>query len=357
MKKIKLLATILATGILSASLTAGCGKAETVKAAGAEETAVTEETETAAVEEAVAAEEVTATENTAEDDIVVRIGQLSGHLLPVVALENGYFEEEGVKVELFTFGGGPAEIEAYTAGELDIIETGDLPFLNGISNGLDLHVIGTYSNSTKVNGLVATIDSGIKDYQDLKGKRLAVPFGTNIQALLYQYLELGGLTPEDAEILNLSNPDAVNALASGDIDAAVLWNPHLGKAAALENTVLISNTDEIRTFVCPISTSQQFIDEHHDTVGKTLRALNKASEFSKTNPEEAAQIVNDYYGLDSVDSILSELGLTDNSVPLTEEKIDALREGFAANYKYGLIENEYNIDDFIYAEFSDELSK
>ena len=110
MRKNRLLAAVLTGSILSSVLLGGCGKAETVRAAEdttSEEVAVTEVSDPSEPEQK--------SETDPEDDVVVRIGQLTGHLLPVVASEKGFFEEEGVKVELYTFGGGPAEIEAFTA--------------------------------------------------------------------------------------------------------------------------------------------------------------------------------------------------------------------------------------------------
>ncbi len=343
---ITVLGTILAGGL------SGCGTAnasENNNTVSTQEKTVSESTDTEAGEET---EQVAADSS---DQVTVRLGLLSGHVLPVIAQEEGFFDEEGVSVELYTFNAGAPEVEAYTAGELDIIETGDLPFFNAILNGVDLKAIGSYSNSTQVDGIVVRDDAGITTFADLKGKRVSVPLGSNIQSLLYEYLEAGGLTDEDVEILGLVGNDAVNALVNGDIDAAVLWEPYVTFAEKNDGITKLADTSDFRSFVCPISSSTTFIEEHNVEVLGVLRALNKAAKWSDENKEAAAQEVADYFGIDDIESILINLDTSDRSVPLTQEKIDAIKLGEEKNYKYGIIETEIDVDAYIDDQFTDLL--
>lgn len=332
---------ILATGVL-----VGCGEGNSSDIsdnAGGDVAQKTDDTQNDTLEN-----------NETEDTDVetVKLGLLAGHVLPVIALENGYFEEQGVDVELISFDTGAAEIEAYTSGELDIIECGDLPLLNGLSNGLDLQVIGTYNVSDTVNGLVVRDDAGISDFADLKGKKVSVPFGTNIQPLLYEYLEAGGLTEADVEIINLNNADGSNALITGDVDAAVLWDPYLTKTIENDGLTQLADTKDFRKFVCPISSSTEYISAHSDAVRKVLIALNKASEWSQENQDEAAKIVSDYFDSDNEDAIKLSISKADSSVALTQDKVDNLLLGAGVCYKYEIVENEVNLEEHISWDFT-----
>lgn len=285
----------------------------------------------------------------------VRLGMLSGHTLPIIAEHNGYFKDQGVNVEIKTFSTGAAEIEAYTAGELDIIETGDLPVINGVLNGVDLKIVGSYSSSYEINALLVRDDAGIKQLSDLKGHTVSVPLGSNIQSLMCEYLAAGGLTTDDVEILNLSGNDAVSALENGDTDACVVWEPYVSMAEAKDGISILMDTSDFRLFVCPISTSSTFIKDRGNDLQKVLDALNEAATWEKKNDKEAADICADYFQADNSEAELISIQKADISVPLTDEKVKALEKGAEANYKYGIISQKFDIDSIIDRSFSEKM--
>lgn len=287
------------------------------------------------------------------EDLTIRLGMLAGHYLPVVALNHGFFDERGVKVELVTFDTGAAEIEAFTSGDLDVIQTGDLPILNGISNGVDLKIVGSYNVSTQINGLVVRDEANIKSFADLKGHKVSVPFGTNIQPLLYDYLELGGLTQDDVEIVNLNNADSSNALLTGDVDAAVLWDPFLENCKLQDGLTMLADTTDLRSFVCPISASTKFVENHPEELKNLLSALNDASKYADDNVKEAAEETAAYYEMDNAEAVELSIVKVDSRVALTDEKIEALLLGAQSCFKYDIVENEVNLEDYISRDFAD----
>ena len=159
------------------------------------------------------------------------------------------------------------------------------------------------------------------------------------------------------EVINLQNADAVNALVAGDIQAAVLWDPFLTQAANSEGLTQIADTKDIRTFVCPISTSTEFLEAHPAEVKALLRALDKGGQWAKANIDEAAQIVSDYFEADNADAVRLSIEKTDNSVALTQEKIDALVLGAEECYKFGLIEEEVDILEHVNPEYTEDLAE
>ena len=63
-------------------------------------------------------------------------------------------------------------------------------------------------------------DDSIKSAQDLKGKTIAGPTGTNLHQLLVAYLEEAGMTIDDVNFVNMKIPDAKAALDGKSIDVA-----------------------------------------------------------------------------------------------------------------------------------------
>src|SRR3954470_18398444 len=91
------------------------------------------------------------------------------------------FKGDGIKVEWsFLRGAGPAVNELYANGLVDISPLGDLPFIIGTAGGLKRKVIST-SFIRGNSYVVVPADSPIASLKDLRGKKVAIFKGTNIQ--------------------------------------------------------------------------------------------------------------------------------------------------------------------------------
>ncbi|WP_159665282.1 ABC transporter substrate-binding protein [Andreprevotia sp. IGB-42] len=141
-----------------------------------------------------------------------------------LAYTKGWFDEEfrkdGVKLEWTFFkGAGPAVNEALTNHQLDFALQGDLPAVIGRSSGLKTRLIAAATVRTNIY-LAAPPDSQIKTIKDLKGKRVGVFVGTNMQLVVDRILAANGLTEKDLRIVNLDTGSLNAAIASKSIDAA-----------------------------------------------------------------------------------------------------------------------------------------
>jgi taurine transport system substrate-binding protein len=77
--------------------------------------------------------------------------------------------------------------------------------------------------------LVVRNGSGIVAPQDLRGKRIAVPFVSTSHFHLLFALEQFGINPTQVELLNMPPTSIVAAWDKGNIDAAFVWDPALGR--------------------------------------------------------------------------------------------------------------------------------
>ena len=282
---------------------------------------------------------------------VLRLGTQPGAILDNVARANGYYDEEGLEVEAQIFSYGPPIIEALTSGDLDVGFMGDQPAFSGISNGLEIEIISTTSASNKRHGLIARDDSGIETLADLKGKTVSVPVGSNAQPLLYIYLDSVGLTDSDVEVVNLGVVDAETSIIAGDIDAAVVYEPHFRSVATKETGVhVVTDAEGYKDYVSISVSRKAYGQEHPEELAKLLRAWDKAAKWSIENPQEAAEIVYEADGTE-VETTLLNLELADQRVSFTDSDIKALEDGVAQSIQFGLIENEFDVNDYINFEF------
>lgn len=131
------------------------------------------------------------------------------------------FRPDGIKVEWsFLRGAGPAVNELYANGLVDISPLGDLPFIIGAAGGLKRKVLSTafIRGNTYV---VVPADAPISSLKDLRGKKVAIFKGTNIQLAFAQILEASGLGEKDIRAINMDTSTSRAAIVTKDIDAYV----------------------------------------------------------------------------------------------------------------------------------------
>ncbi len=205
-----------------------------------------------------------------------------------VAKAKGFFAEEGLDVELTVFTTGATATEAFRAGRGDFISAGDLPsaamWRTGAAVGL-----APMSSDTEIFGIVGKRE--INSAKDLKGRKVATRVGSTGEFLLYRYLATGGLTPADVSIIDLAPPEMVVAMLHGDIDAFAWLAPFTTRAISSgKNVKLVTSAKGLANNRIIMSVSKAFRDKNPEAVRKVLRATQRATEFVRTNPEEATSI-------------------------------------------------------------------
>lgn len=169
MKK-KIVAFLLTTAITALALT-GCGQTGSIAGTGSD-TESTGEAESAGETAAESTEAEAAGEENGEaatqDHGTLKVSFMTGNIriaVNILALEKGYFAEEGVTVEPVNIGGQDA-LTAINGSDdqLDILNTGFVPDLQAIGSGYDITVIG----GTAVEGGAIIAKSGnTVAYQDV----------------------------------------------------------------------------------------------------------------------------------------------------------------------------------------------
>lgn len=133
------------------------------------------------------------------------------------------FAKEHIKVQWYFFkGAGPAINEALANNQLDFAFLGDLPPIIGKAGGLDTQLLVPTARGI-TNYLAVRSDLNIRQFSEIKGKRIGILRGTADELSLVAALNSQGLTTKDVRLVNLDF-NAVNAaLAAKKIDAS--WGP------------------------------------------------------------------------------------------------------------------------------------
>lgn len=222
----------------------------------------------------------------------------------VIAEQKRFFAEEGLNVEIKSFGDGPVLQQALAAGELDVAYVGAPPVYQWFSRGLDSRILA------KVNyGQAAVISSGsgpIKSVPDLRGKRLAsVAKGSGMDVLLRGFVlkEQGKLDPDkDLSILPMPPGNMNAALDRNVVDAAFLWEPFVSQALLRGNSRLVLDLNQALPqypWYVVMAPTVTLRDRPADVI-KLLRAHRRAIAFLQEHPAEADQIMAQSFKLEAV---------------------------------------------------------
>lgn len=214
----------------------------------------------------------------------------------IAAYEGGFYEKQGLDVELVEFKSGTDLIKAIVGGQLD---TGVLGFTNAASwssKGADLKVVGGAQHG--FHAIVVRDDSGIKEVADLKGHTLASQKeGSTADTVLKGVvLKDAGLKPADLTIMGVSPQVAVQSLVGERVDAAFLFEPQARIAQLIAPVTQIYEIGEVWPFPCMVViTAGETLKNRKEDVWKSLDAQREAIDLLQNQPQEAAKLIADYF--------------------------------------------------------------
>jgi len=141
-----------------------------------------------------------------------------------MALEYGYFKEQGLDVDYRVFPSGTTAFQTFRTGQGDIVMTGDLPSVQYFFNNP-----GQYQTFAALErdakGYVVIARKDIRKPQDLAGKTIATRVGSTGSWFISEYLSKNGVDPKSAIVKNLDTQLLPAALCKGDIAAFFIWQP------------------------------------------------------------------------------------------------------------------------------------
>lgn len=218
-----------------------------------------------------------------DGNIQLNIGVMSSmdYLPLAVAMDNGFFEQEGVNVTIHKFYSANERDAAFQSGNLD----GTILDYTGASiqlaGGINLKVTSQCDGSFV---LIAGKESGVNSIQDLRGKRLAVSRNTVIDFCTDLVLQEANIALDDVEKVEINKiPLRLEMLRNGKIDATMLPDPFATIALEGGNKNVI-DIDDMDLRVTGIAFHDEVIAEKEEGIKSFYRAYNMAIELIKSQP-------------------------------------------------------------------------
>lgn len=242
------------------------------------------------------------TETVKEKDLVFRLGYPATSSdvvqgLPGIAIEQKYFEEEfdkiGVKFEAIPFvKAGPAINAAIASGEIEgALRMGDVPSIVAKASGAETTLVDIQPFDYDTH-LVVRKDLKLDSVADLKGKTIAVQTSSFMQRILYQILDANGLSPDDVELVNMSETDAATSIAAGTIDATPVTELKAAKLVLNGSVYTLFETSKNPEMAGMLATiiNTSFAKEHPEVIEAYFKALLKAQDYAVEHPEDLREL-------------------------------------------------------------------
>jgi NitT/TauT family transport system substrate-binding protein len=206
-----------------------------------------------------------------------------------VASRMGFFERQGLDVDLVVIRASDVGIQALAGGSLDIAGSASDAPIAAIEKGLDLVIIGGI-----INGLSQSIMAAkkFKTYEDLRGATFgAISLTSGVTFALRQVLKAKGFEyPRDYKLLVIGGtPQTYAALVAGQIDAAALSLP-VNYAAEEQGFNEIGRfVDVIPNYqLAALSLKRSWAEKNRPVVVRVMKAMAETMRWLHRNKEAAA---------------------------------------------------------------------
>jgi len=228
------------------------------------------------------------TETDTKVTLKLGIATWAGFGTGIVGMEKGFFPT--IDLETKTLDDARARQAAFVSGDIDImISSVDLNAQEAVK-GISGKIFLVTDESQGGDGIVAK--TMIKTVADLRGKTVAYAHGGPSDYFLFKVLDDADIALNEVKRVAVDDPSrAGDTFLSGDVDAAVTWEPFLTNAAKSGKGHILITTKEKPEIIVDILVASEKLDANEKLLRQFMDGWLKSVDFIKSNSDEAAAIM------------------------------------------------------------------
>ena len=239
----------------------------------------------------------------ADARIVVGVSTVNVAFLPIyVTQDKGFFKDEGLDVLVVMFNAGATNLQALIGGDVQIMAGGVPETVLARASGVDIKNFWAISN---VMPFQIYGSPSFKSLKESKGKKFAISrFGSLSEFLTRSSIRHFGADPKEATLLQIgATPARFTALASGAVDAAVLWFPVTERAKAMGFRFLF-DLKEIYPEWSNVGfvAREPWLAREKEQAIKFLRAFQRGVKYTRENRDDGIKVLRKYVQLDATEA-------------------------------------------------------
>lgn len=254
----------------------------------------------------------------------------------LVAINKGYFKEEGLEVDLKFYQAASEIPPGMIGGSIKIGLGGWVNPMQVAANDYPVKVVAPLSDIAGTTQLV--VKPTVKTAKDLEGKKLAMLNIPIIRRFLEDFAKAHGADIAKITVVNTQPSDSLTAFAKGDVDAVLIWQPHTTRAIRESGGVLMHTG--VRSFIPGregayrvyynygvVFMADDFIQKNPNTTEAFLRGLVKAQDYlaQPANRNDVAQIIAQPLAM-PVDVARQVLGENEYFMKITPEWLKIMQQ-------------------------------
>lgn len=245
-------------------------------------------------------------------------------LLVYVAEGNGYFKSEGAELNLVECSSGRNCLKLLTDGAADMATAADVVVAINSFARPDLTILSTLSTSSHQIKLIARRSAGIASPEQVRGKRLATVQGTSAQYFLDSWLLFYGIENRMVHHVFLPPDELGLVLQLKDVDAVAIWEPLASQAVKLlgDDALALPNP-RVYTQHFNLVSTRSVVGAKRAELVKVLRALARAQQFVREQPDATAQLLAKRLGVDAA-TAMAQMKEQDYRVRLDQSLVSTL---------------------------------
>lgn len=232
----------------------------------------------------------------AQEQIKLNLGASSktlGYSPLWVAAKRGFFEQQGLDVQLILLRGVPMTLQALAAGSLQVGSGGPEPYVEAAERGLDFAIAGGI-----INGMAQVIIAGknTKNIEDLRGGTIGASSLTSatVTALKEALRQKGLEYPRDYKLLIVAGGSASNlqALQSGQITATTVAVPLNHAAEELGFSTLGRLLDAVPNFqAASVAIRRSWAAKNRLAMVRFMKAMVRSHRWLHDNRDAAVEFI------------------------------------------------------------------
>jgi ABC-type nitrate/sulfonate/bicarbonate transport system substrate-binding protein len=270
----------------------------------------------------------------------------------IVALEKGFFGQEGINAEFVPFRGGPDLLKAVLAGDVLIALTGSTDLLVFREAGSPIKMIATH---TEGNHFTLNVAPDVGALAELKGKAIGITrAGSTTWIFARMLAKQQGWDPDrDVKIVALGALDAQVAALSRKEIAAFIWGDGGAVTELQGKSKILMRLDRFTPqWISQIEyASEDAIRKDAEIIKKGMRGIFRALRFMKEHPEDAAPLAAKRLGW-TPEAVLRAHKISSPLFPYDGSiSVQALGAMQGVLLEYGVIKKRLPIEEHFTKEF------
>lgn len=225
-----------------------------------------------------------------------------------VAIENGYFKEEGIDIKLVNGAGADNVMTAVLSGEADIGFMGSEASIYVYNEGAGEKIVNFAQLTQRAgNFLVAREEDKEFTWDKLKGKTVLAGRKGGMPQMVFEYILKKNKIDPQKDLKMIQNIDfglTAEAFASGQGDYSVEFEPFAASLEKEKKGVVVASlgVDSGMVPYTAYSAKESYIKKNGDVIQKFTNALQKGMDYvQKHTPEEIANVIKPQFAETDLD--------------------------------------------------------